>query len=133
MHLHIDDSRFVINEKHLFPVFAAVGCFEQTAFFTGTPKSTKHADIYDVRIRWVNRNAARLKSFFQSHVSPGFATVGRFVYAVTPGHTVSRIGFSRADPNNIRIRLCDLNISDRNRCLIIELMFKRVAVIGCFQ
>ena len=125
---------FVIDVENFLPGLTAIDCLEQSSFRVLVPhKSAQRTDPNDVRILRMNGECPGLKRLLQPHVLPGLAAVSRFVNAVAPGNAVAGIGFSSPDPDDVRIALRDLHVTDRNRGLIVELVFEVNSVIGGLQ
>ena len=55
---------------------------------------------------------SNLERLLQAHVLPGLSAVCRFVDAVSPGNAIARIGFTRANPDDVGIALSDLHVAD---------------------
>jgi hypothetical protein len=133
MHSEINDPRFVIDKKNSLPRLAAVTGLVQPAILVRTIQSAQDADIDNVRILGMNKDAANLKRLPQSHVGPTLAAIGRFVHAISIGHGVARIALAGTDPDDVFVRLRHAHIADRHRRLVVELMLEGDAVIGRLQ
>ncbi len=77
----------------------------------------------------MNDDFADLESFFQAHVFPGLAAVGRFVHAVAVRGRVARVALAGADPDDVFIRRRDAYVADRHGGLAVELVLEGDAVV----
>ena len=130
LQLHIDNAGLVVDVEDLVPRLAAVDCLEETPLLVRPPESAKGAHVNDVGVFGVDRDAADLKGFGQSHVGPRLSAVDRFVDTVAPRDTVARIRFARADPDDFGVGWSHGHVSDRHGALVVELVREGDAVVG---
>ncbi len=133
VHLNVDNPRLVIDKQDSIPGLAAIGRLVQTTFVTRAPQAPQRADVNDVRVLRMDGDPTDLKRLFESHVLPGLATIGRLVDAVSPRRAVAWIRFAGANPHDVRVRWGYLHVANRDRCLMIELVRERGAIVRCLQ
>ena len=63
---------------------------------------TERRDKHDVRILWIDNDAANLSRVLKTDVRPRFAAVDGFVHAVAKLDRVAHVGFAGADVNHVR-------------------------------
>src|SRR5207244_3037124 len=130
VYLHVDDAGLVVDGQYLAPRLAAIAGLVQAALLVRSPQAAERADINDVGILRMNGDAADLERFFEAHVRPGLATVGRFVDAVAPAGGVARVVLARADPDDLRIGRGDRDIANRDGRFAVELVLEGGAAVG---
>ena len=69
-------------------------------------------DIDDVRVRWMDADAANLAAVGQSDVRPRLPGVRRLVYAVAARQVATQARLSHPDVHHARIRLRDGDRAD---------------------
>jgi len=122
-----------VDVVNLVPGLAAVGGLEQTAFFVRTIQSSERADINDIGVFGMDDDSANLKGLVKAFVLPVFAAVGREVDAIAIGDGVARVGLAGADPDDVAIGGCYGDRADGYGFFLIELMFKRGAIVDRFE
>src|SRR5688500_18072440 len=91
----------------------------------------KRGDVDDVRVKRMHDDAPDVMRVAKPHVLPRLSAVGRLVDPITPRGALSVIGFSGANPDDVRISWIDRDIADRNRTLTVEdVLPGRAAVHG---
>src|SRR5262249_14736464 len=101
---NIDESSILVDVLDLLPGQAAILGLVQTPFFVRSPHMAERRNINDIWICRMNDDPANVVAVAQSHVLPSLAAVDRLVDTVAPRNAVARVGFSRADPNNLWVR-----------------------------
>jgi hypothetical protein len=66
----------------------------------------------------------------ESHVLERRAAVGRLVDAAAPRRALAIVRLAGANPYQVRIRLRDRDVADRDQPLVLELGDERRAVVG---
>ncbi len=131
--MHFDDAGTVIDIEAAFPSFPAIDCFEDTSFFVVAIEATKSADVDDIRVGWMDNDFTDLEGLLQAHVGPSFPAVCGFVDPISVADRVTRVVFTGAYPEDVRIAGADCDCADRNCCLAVELMDEGVTVVGGFD
>src|SRR6516164_459202 len=85
VHGDVADAGIVRDLEDLRPGFAAVDGFVHPAFGIGSPQMAEGGNVNHVGIFRVHQDASDVARLGKAHVLPGFAAVGRFIDAVTPG------------------------------------------------
>src|SRR5213594_1451251 len=75
----------------------------------------ERGDEDDVRVLWIDNDAANLARLLEPDVLPGLAGVGGFVHAVAELDRIAHVGFAGADIDDVRIRRRDSNRANRCR------------------
>ena len=81
----------------------------------------------------MNGDSTDLEGLVKSHVGPSLTAVSRLIDAVAPRDAVARIGFTGADPDDIRVGLANGDIADGDGRLLVELVFEVGTVIDGFE
>jgi hypothetical protein len=82
MHYDIDSASILIDEQHARPRLSTIGGSIDAAFLLWTIAVPLRSDEDDVRIGWIDGNAANSSTRFESHSLPCPAGVGGLVHAV---------------------------------------------------
>ena len=144
-HAGIQDARVVlfdgdvraagilVDVQHLIPRGTSIGGFEYAAFFIRPPLAPEGAYIRHVRIMRIHHDTLDALRLLQPEVRPRLAAIHRPVHAPSIAHAVARIPLARADPQDVVIRGCDGEGSDRIGALVFEDGIERDAAVGRFE
>src|SRR5205814_7066966 len=84
--------------QNRFPIFPAVGCFEQAAIAAVRPKMTDCRDVSRLGICRMHDDARDRAAIFQSDVLPRATAIGGAVDTVAPARGISVVRLARPNP-----------------------------------
>ena len=122
----------VVDLERLLPGLAAVGRLEDAALAAWSPQAAGRRDKDDIVVARVDDDAVDEPGVAEAEVGEGLAAVSRLVDAVAPRHALTIARFAGADPDEIRVRLRDRDVANRERALILHQGFERGAVVDGF-
>src|SRR4029453_8665595 len=115
--------------EHLLPRAATVSGLEDAARFVVGPLVTGRRHIDDVRVGRGHDEAGDRLRVGQTRVDKRPRSVGGLVDAYAGHRRAEEIGFTGADPDDVRIRRYPRNVADTRRGLMLEHGLPRDAVV----
>src|SRR5581483_9385235 len=104
----------LVDEEHAVPVLTAVGRLEHATLLLLPGDTSDRARVDDVRVRWMNDDAADAAGVVEAGVRPRATGVGRLVDAVADYVAVAnRPRFAGPRPHDVGIRRCDRQRANR--------------------
>src|SRR5262249_60705763 len=111
-----------------------VAGLEHTAFAVRAPEMSDGGDIHDVRIGWINHDAADVTRLDETGGMPRVPGIGRHVDAVAPRGALTVVGLAGARPDEGRVRRRNGDGADRHhRIHAIEEWVPRRALVGALE
>ena len=103
IHDQIGEARVFVDELDVVPGLAAVGGFEDAAFFVWAKQMAQHGDIDYVRIFRIDNDPRDGLRIGETHPGKGRAGVRRFVNPIAKARALAVVGLAGADPDDVRI------------------------------
>jgi len=120
IHGNFKNTRILVKEEDLFPIFTAIFGAVDTSFFLGTIAVSQRSYKHDVRIVSIDRYTPDPAGFIQTHMFPGLAGIGGAVDTVPDRDVAADKSLSRPSPDNIRIGGSNGQSPDRLGFLIVK-------------
>ena len=93
---------------------------------------TRSGHINDIRIVGVDQDPGDGEGLFQSHMGPGFTSVGGFPYSATRIGRTKDVGFSGANPYDVRVGRRDGQVANGGGALVFENRIEGNSLIDTF-
>ena len=103
VHHQVGTAGGVVDKKHLFPAFAAIPGFKNTALFVRAPGGTQRGGINDAAVLGIDDDAVDGAGFDQPHALPVFTAVNAFENTGAAVLAVTRIALAGTHPDHIGI------------------------------
>ena len=110
----------IVDVEHLLPVFAAVDRFVDAAIGRRFERVADGGDIDDIRIVHIDGNLRDGRGRIQANVRPRRAAVVRAPHAVAVRDVVAHVRLAGSEINNLCVRRCHRDRTDRRNALLIE-------------
>ena len=132
VHHEVDRAGARALVENLVPGPAAIGRLEHAAHLVVGPFVTRGRHVHDVRVGGVDHDARDGLAVGQTHVLPCLPGIGRFVDADAGHRRAEDVGFTGADPHDVRVRRRHCDVADAGGRHVLPDHLPRGAVVVGF-